>query len=240
MKSNFSKYIFIIFAIGIMIFAIIKIKNDEKKNDTQQVQTEEKTEEITKELKLGVASFDSINPILSKNKNIQDISKIIFDSLVTISTDYKAEPSLAKEWAKQSDTEYLIKLREDAKWSDGEKFTADDVRFTIDRLKDSDTIYSANVAHVIKVETVDNSTLKIILDQEVPFFEYNLTFPILSSKYYSDKEFTPNIVPLGTGMYKVTEVQTSAIILEKNEYYFDKETIIRIIHNIYYSQTNNT
>ena len=108
-----------------MIFAIIKIKNDEKKNDTQQVQIEEKTEEITKELKLGVASFDSINPILSKNKNIQDISKIIFDSLVTISTDYKAELSLAKEWAKQSDTEYLIKLREDVKWSDGEKFTAE-------------------------------------------------------------------------------------------------------------------
>ena len=236
MKSNFSKYIFIIFAIGIMIFAIIKIKNDEKKNDTQQVQIEEKTEEITKELKLGVASFDSINPILSKNKNIQDISKIIFDSLVTISTDYKAELSLAKEWAKQSDTEYLIKLREDVKWSDGEKFTADDVRFTIDRLKDSDTIYSANVAHVIKVETVDNSTVKIILDQEVPFFEYNLTFPILSSKYYSDKEFTPNIVPLGTGMYKVTEVQSSAIILEKNEYYWktdEKLTLEKITINLY-------
>ena len=236
MKSNFSKYIFIIFAIGIMIFAIIKIKNDEKKNDTQQVKTEEKTEEITKELKLGVASFDSINPILSKNKNIQDISKIIFDSLVTISTDYKAELSLAKEWAKQSDTEYLIKLREDVKWSDGEKFTSDDVRFTIDRLKDSDTIYSANVAHVIKVETVDNSTVKIILDQEVPFFEYNLTFPILSSKYYSDKEFTPNIVPLGTGMYKVTEVQTSAIILEKNEYYWktdEKLTLEKITINLY-------
>ena len=236
MKSNFSKYIFIIFAIGIMIFAIIKIKNDEKKNDTQQVQIEEKTEEITKELKLGVASFDSINPILSKNKNIQDISKIIFDSLVTISTDYKAELSLAKEWAKQSDTEYLIKLREDVKWSDGEKFTADDVRFTIDRLKDSDTIYSANVAHVIKVETVDNSTVKIILDQEVPFFEYNLTFPILSSKYYSDKEFIPNIVPLGTGMYKVTEVQSSAIILEKNEYYWktdEKLTLEKITINLY-------
>lgn len=236
MKSNFSKYIFIIFAIGIMIFAIIKIKNDEKKNDTQQVQTEEKTEEITKELKLGVASFDSINPILSKNKNIQDISKIIFDSLVTISTDYKAEPSLAKEWAKQSDTEYLIKLREDVKWSDGEKFTANDVRFTIDRLKDSDTIYSSNVAHIIKVETVDDSTVKIILDQEVPFFEYNLTFPILSSKYYSDKEFTPNIVPLGTGMYKVTEVQASAIILAKNEYYWktdEKLTLEKITINLY-------
>ncbi len=81
MKSNFSKYIF--YNICYRNNDICNYKNkksDEKKNDTQQVQTEEKTEEITKELKLGVASFDSINPILSKNKNIQDISKIIFDS----------------------------------------------------------------------------------------------------------------------------------------------------------------
>ena len=51
MKSNFSKYIFIIFAIGIMIFAIIKIKNDEKKNDTQQVQIEEKKKKQKKKQK---------------------------------------------------------------------------------------------------------------------------------------------------------------------------------------------
>ena len=139
MKSNFSKYIFFIFVIIIMVFAI-KIKNDEKNNEKQQTQAEETEEQIGTELKLGVASFDSINPILSKNKNIQDISKIIFDSLVTITPDYKAEAGLAKEWAKQSDTVYLIKLRDDVKWSDGEQFTANDVRFTIDRLKDSDTI----------------------------------------------------------------------------------------------------
>ena len=236
MKSNFSKYIFIIFAIGIMIFAIIKIKSDEKNSYKQQTQVEDKTEEIGTELKLGVASFDSINPILSKNKNIQDISKIIFDSLITISSNYKAEAGLAKEWAKQTDTVYIIKLRENVKWSDGEPFTSDDVRFTIDRLKDSDTIYSSNVAHVIRVESVDSTTVKITLDQEVPFFEYNLTFPILSSKFYSDKEFSPNIVPVGTGMYKVTEVQSSSIILGKNENYWNSSeelTLDKITINLY-------
>ena len=78
MKSNFFKYIFIIFATGIMIFAIIKIKKDENKVVQQVTETEEVQEEI-KEIKLGVASFDSINPILSQNKNIQDISKIIYE-----------------------------------------------------------------------------------------------------------------------------------------------------------------
>ena len=218
MKSNYFKYIFIIFAVLIMIFAIVKIKTDEQKKEAQVYETREETEEEITEIKLGVASFDSINPILSKNKNVQDISKIIFEPLMTLKSDYKIENCLAKECAKQNETTYIIKLRDDKKWSDGEKFTAEDVRFTIDRLKDSDTIYSSNVQYVTTVEIVDNTTVRIILSQEVPFFEYNLTFPILSSKYYSDKEFNADIVPVGTGMYKVSEVQDTALILTKNEY----------------------
>lgn len=225
MKSNYFKYIFIIFAIGIMIFAIIKIKKEEQKKEEQSyIVKEEIVQEIT-ELKLGVASFDSINPILSKNKNVQDVTKIIFEPLMTLSSNYKLEYCLAKEWAKQNETVYLIKLRDDKKWSDGEKFTSEDVRFTIDRLKDSDSIYSANVQHITTVEAIDETTIRIILDQEIPFFEYNLTFPILSSKYYSDKEFVPDIVPIGTGMYKVNEVQGSSLVLGKNEYYPKSEDL---------------
>lgn len=219
MKSKYFKYVFIAFAIAIMIFAVVKIKNDEqKKDETPKEATQDEKPEVT-ELKLGVALFDSINPILSKNKNVQNISKIIFEPLVTLTSDYKIEMCLAKECVKQNETTYLIKLRNDRKWADGQKFTADDVQFTIDRLKDSDTIYSANVQNVTTVEVVDAETLRITLNQEVPFFEYNLTFPILSSKYYSDKEFTADIVPVGTGMYKVSDVQDSTLILNKNEYY---------------------
>ena len=219
MKSKYFKYVFVAFAIAIMIFAVVKIKNDEqKKEETPKEATQDEKPEVT-ELKLGVALFDSINPILSKNKNVQNISKIIFEPLVTLTSDYKIEMCLAKECVKQNETTYLIKLRNDRKWADGQKFTADDVQFTIDRLKDSDTIYSANVQNVTTVEVVDAETLRITLNQEVPFFEYNLTFPILSSKYYSDKEFTADIVPVGTGMYKVSDVQDSTLILNKNEYY---------------------
>ena len=225
MKSNYFKYIFIIFAIVITIFAIVKIKTDEQKKEEPTYEIKEEAEQEITELKLGVASFDSINPILSKNKNVQDISKTIFEPLITLTSDYKIETCLAKEWAKQNETTYIIKLRDDKKWSDGQKFTSEDVRFTIDRLKDSDTIYSSNVQYVTTVEVVDDTTIRIILSQEVPFFEYNLTFPILSSKYYSDKEFNPDIVPVGTGMYKVSEVQESALVLSKNEYYAENNNL---------------
>ncbi len=225
MKSNYFKYIFIIFAVLIMVFAIVKIKTDEQKKEAQVYETKEETEEEITEIKLGVASFDSINPILSKNKNVQDISKIIFEPLMTLTSDYKIKTCLAKEWAKQNETTYIVKLQDNKRWSDGNKFTAEDIKFTIDRLKDSDTIYSSNVQYVTTVEVVDDTTVRIILSQEVPFFEYNLTFPILSSKYYSDKEFNADIVPVGTGMYKVSEVQDSALILTKNEYYPDANNL---------------
>lgn len=182
-----------------------------------------------------------MNPILTNNKNVQNISKLIYDPLVTLTSDYKAEPCLAKEWAKQSDNSYLIKLRENVKWSDGQRFTAEDVRFTIDRLKDTASIYSYQVQHVTGVDIVDDYTIRINLDSDVSFFEYNLTFPILSKDYYESEDFVnteKNSSPVGTGKYKIAEVQPSYITLVKNTSYWDKDvnyTLEKITVNLYSS-----
>ena len=189
MKSNWFKYIFIFFIIIILIFSIYKIKKDEQEKILEQ-QTISIEEEKIRELKLGISQIDTINPILSNNKNVQDISKLIYEPLVNLTSDYKAEPCLAIEWAKQSDNSYLIKLRENVKWSEGQRFTAEDVRFTIDRLKEIPSVYSYNVQYVISVDIVDDYTVRINLDREIPFFEYYLTFPILSSEYYEAEDFT--------------------------------------------------
>ena len=182
-----------------------------------------------------------MNPILTNNKNVQNISKLIYDPLVTLTSDYKAEPCLAKEWAKQSDNSYLIKLRENVKWSDGQRFTAEDVRYTIDRLKDTPSIYSYQVQNVTGVDIVDDYTIRINLDSDVPFFEYNLTFPILSKDYYESEDFVnteKNSSPVGTGKYKIAEVQPSYITLVKNTSYWDKDvnfTLEKITVNLYSS-----
>lgn len=239
MKSNFFKYFFIIFAIGIMIFAIFKIRSQEEKTEQEENEISSSTQEKVKEIKLGIASFDTMNPILSKNKNIQDISRLIYEPLITISSDYKAEACLAKEWAKQNATTYIVKLKENIRWSDGEKFTAEDVSYTIDRLKEGDSIYTSNVQDISNVEIVDDYTIRINLIKEVPFFEYNLTFPIMSSNYYVDKDFrNGGIVPVGTGMYQVTDVQSSYLILSKNSYWWGGSsnlTLETITLNLYSS-----
>ena len=240
MKSNWIKYVFIIFIIFILIFAVYKIKKEEQTNQEGTETTTGETKQ-TKEIKLGIAGLDTINPILSNNKNVQDITKLIYEPLVNLTSDYKSEACLAKEWAKQSDNSYLIKLRENVRWSNGQRFTSEDVRFTIDRLKDSQTIYSANVQNVTGVDIVDDYTLKINLDKEIPFFEYNLTFPILSKDYYEGEDFSntnKNSAPVGTGKFKITDAQSSYIILEKNSNWWNKEkeiTLEKITVNLYSS-----
>ena len=164
MKGNLIKYIFIVFVIAITIAVIYK---SHKSNETQQ--TEEQPisgteEEMIKEITLGIASFDTINPILSQNKQVQEVSRIIYEPLFELDSEYKLQKCLAKDWAKTSATTYLIKIRDDIKWSDGTAFTVEDVLFTIDVLKQIPSIYGNNVQYVVGANKVDEDTLQIKIE----------------------------------------------------------------------------
>lgn len=218
MKSNFFKYIFILFTIGIIIFAVymIYIKDDKIENKIEENSIEYQEEK--KDLRLGISNFDTINPLLSNNKEVLNINKLIFEPLITIDENYKANLCLATECSKISDTAYIIKIDNNKKWHDGSSLIAKDIQFTIDRLKEGKSIYSYNVEKVIGVEIIDANTVKINLAEEVPFFEYNLTFPIMPNNYYMGEDFNVSTkIPIGTGMYKITSIDSNNIILSKND-----------------------
>lgn len=162
--------------------------------------------------------------MLSNNKEVLNIDKLIFEPLITIDENYKTELCLASECSKTSDTSYVIKIDNNKKWHDGSPLIAKDIQFTIDRLKERKSIYSYNVEKVISVEILDASTVKINLSEEVPFFEYNLTFPILPNNYYLGEDFFASVkTPIGTGMFKITSIDSSNITLSKNEKWWNKE-----------------
>lgn len=221
-KSNIFKYVFILVIIVLICYCIYYVysKNKEKENDNSNTtQTQETT--ILTDMRLAIANFDTMNPILTNNKNVQDISKLIFEPLLDVDQEYKINPCLAQEWSKINDTTYLLKLRNDVKWQDGQNFTAKDVQFTIDKLKDTSiySVYSVNVGNIIQVEVIDDYTVRITLNEAVPFFEYNLTFPILSKSYYEGQDFVStekNSMPIGTGRYKITYHDGNKITLQKN------------------------
>lgn len=240
-KNNLFKYIFIIVIIvlAIVTYSFYKKERQEEENIKAAVQEAEDTANVVKELRLSISQIDSINPIVSHNKYVQEISKIIFDSLITLDENYNKQYSLATEISKIDDLTYIVKLRDDVKWSDGTEFKAEDVRYTAQLLKNINSVYSANIQHLIAIDILDDQTLKFTLDQAVPFFEYNLTFPIMSSEYYADSDFansekTNN--PLGTGMFKIVSYDEKVIGLEKNTEYWNSEknsVLEKININIY-------
>lgn len=213
MKANLFKYIFFIILITLIIISVYILYKD---GNVKSIATEQNKMKINllEEINIGILEFDTINPILSTNRDTQYVCKLIFEPLLDITKDFKLENKLAKEFSKINNKTYIIKLKEGILWHNNAKFTAKDVVFTINNLKKDtiNSIYKENVENIEKVETIDEYTLKILLKQEDPFFEYKMCIPILSSEYYEENTLNSKTKePIGTGQYKI-ESQKNNII----------------------------
>lgn len=213
MKTNIFKYIFFIIVIVLVGVAIYILYKDGNK-ETTNVQANKKEINIIKEMNIGISEYDSINPILSNNRDIQYIDKLIFQSLLDITYDFKIENLLAEEVSKINSITYIVKLKDDVYWHDGTKFTAKDVIFTVNNLRKENiaSIYKENISAINEIQQIDDYTIKIILKEETPFFEYNLCFPILASHSYEEGTLNSKTrVPIGTGKYKIDTIEDNLI-----------------------------
>lgn len=243
MKQGVFKYIFVLGFIILLIITYVVFYS--KGSTTEKIEDKvSTTSNLITNLRLGIAELDTLNPILTNNKNVKEISRLIFDSLVTVKNDYGLEFVLANGIAKENNTTYILTLRDNVKWQDGSSFTAQDVKFTIDTIKNINCSYSSNLKYIDWLEIIDEHTIKIILSQEVDFFEYNLTMPIISNNYYNGEDFRntdKNNYPMGTGMFKIASNENGLVKLVPSEFYWNsakKPLLTEIDINIYDSIGN--
>lgn len=223
MKGSSFKTILGIFIIILLLCVIYNsiLKKDKSAVIPNKVNLINEGTIIDNNIRIGIIEFDNINPILSNNKNVQDVSRLIFDHLFTLTQDYKLEGSLAREWAKLDEITYIVKLKEDIRWHDGNKFDVSDVIFTINALKKIgiESVYYYNVKNITEVQEIDEYTIKITIDKEIPYYEYNFIFPIISSKYFNEENFnleSKNIKPVGTGPFYISATENNTILLKKS------------------------
>jgi len=238
-NNNLFKYIFavvVVFIIGYTMYVLFQNKKEENNSTLDQTST---LSNIQTDLRFAITGLDTINPIISNNRNVQELSKIIYEPLVSLNENYKLEYRLAEEIARDEENSYIVKLRKGVLWSDRSEFNAYDVVFTIDFIKQSGvpTIYSENLREVTDLAVIDDHTLKITLATPVPFFEYNLTIPIMCKNYYEGEDFAVSEkLPIGTGMFRISEMSSNVIKLAQNEYYWDvdkKPMATEITVNLY-------
>ena len=73
--------------------------SEEQEEETNSVQ--ETSAKVLDNLTIGMCAYDTMNPLLTNNKEVINLSKIIFEPLINLTPDYRAELCLAKSVTKK-------------------------------------------------------------------------------------------------------------------------------------------
>ena len=124
--------------------------------------------------------LETLNPIFAKTSAERSAAKLLFAGLYKYDTTGNIKSDLAESMTvNQKETEYIVKLRKDLRWSDGKNITAADVVFTLKLLASPETRAEISGWQSIKFEKIDELTVKFILPSSYAPFVHALTFPVL-------------------------------------------------------------
>lgn len=144
-------------------------------------------------------------------------------------------PWLGEKWEYNTDyTELTVTLRKDAKWSDGTPFTADDVVFSLNMLKQNapQMLYSTIIdASVESAEAVDSATVRIKLKAPAPRWAVeNLATGqaarfVVVPKHIWEGQDAQNFAnldiekgwPIGTGPYKLVKAGADSVFFDRRD-----------------------
>ncbi len=152
---------------------------------------------------------------------------VVYDSLIAYDEDAnKFTPLLAKSWKRIDDRTIEFVMRDDVKWHDGQKFTADDAVYTLNWLIDPATKlrFKEFWSWIAEVEKTGPDTIRVIAATPTAFDESRMAYltAILPQHVHGKLEDKVAFgrAPVGTGMYKVTSVdENKGTMLEQNPNY---------------------
>ena len=167
----------------------------------------------------GFGGFDSLNPFINKGVPADDIG-MIYDTLTRHGLDepFTEYGLLAEKIEKAPDNAWVrFYLRPEARFHDGQPVTAEDVKFSFDTLMSKGApMYRGYYADVEKVEVESPQRVRFVFKQagnrELPLIVGQL--PVLPKHWWAERDFSKgNLdVPLGSGPYKVADVQAGRSI----------------------------
>lgn len=172
----------------------------------------------------GSNDYTRINPAMDEHG---EINVLIFDGLTDHDGNNEVVPRLAKSWDyDEENSTYTFHLEEGVKWHDGEPFTAEDVKFTIEAIMDpaNESENAPNYEDVESITVIDDHTVEFKLSApNVAFLDY-MTMAILPKHLLEGENMQESDffrAPVGTGPFKLAKWdEGQQIVLEKNEDYF--------------------
>lgn len=184
-------------------------------------------------------------PVLSQNSDPTAIvstadymfSEAVYDGLLNLTEKGKV-PALAESWTISEDGKQIdFKLRKNVNFHNGDPFTAEDVKFTFERIIAPDSTHSYRrgfIDAIERIDVVDPHTARFILKQPWPGFFTTARFAlthIVPKSYYEKvgaKGFKEK--PVGTGAYKLAEWKAGEWTkFEANDQYWGEKPTVKFV-----------
>ncbi|MBD1223050.1 peptide ABC transporter substrate-binding protein [Virgibacillus halodenitrificans] len=240
---------FLLFVLGLILF--MTACGDTEDKQEKESSSSNKDEKVVKISAPG--EIPGIDPVMADNDFSFNVINQINEGLYRLDKEGKPQLAIAaKEPEVSKDKKvYTFKLREDALWSDGSPVTAHDFEYAWKKVVDPKTgaAYGPqleeivlNATEILKgdkpvddlgIEALDDHTLKVTLENGVPFFKELLTtatfFPQPQEyiEEQGDKYATDSDHALYNGPFVLDDWTGTGMswTYKKNENYWDKEAV---------------
>ncbi len=247
MALMLSLVIFASFAIGCSKPADEGAKtNEESKTaeETQEPKETEKTDGIQEggTFIIGMSREPGqYNPCATADDAAYQIIQNVFNKLLKINGNGEIIPDLAESYEYKDEGKTLIfHLHDNVKWHDGEDFSAEDVKWTFDKIISEKGFASNSLSDVEAVNVIDDNTVEFKLKEAnsglLGYIAWVGTY-IMPKHIYDGTDWLENPAnhaPIGTGPFKfVEQKEGESVTLEKNPDFFGKGPYVdKLIYRI--------
>lgn len=129
-------------------------------------------------MRIGLQPIVQTDPALISSDGEVAVANNVYDYLVDVDAASVVRPRLARSWTVSDDgLTYVFKLAEGVKFHDGSAFSANDVVWTFNRLRDPDLGFptSSLYENIDTIEATGDLEVTFTLKQPNPFFLYDLS-----------------------------------------------------------------
>ncbi len=150
---------------------------------------------------LAYTSNDTLNPYSAQTKNNQELTTLLYDSLIRLDENMEPEYVIA-DTITLNGTSCVIELK-DVRFSDGSSVTAEDVTYSIEAAKGATNgRYQTVVENIASQSAASAKTVSITLRHPDPYFVNLLDFPIFKKGTENNKNADNKALPpVGSGRY---------------------------------------
>ena len=188
------------------------------------------------DLRVGYSSdITTLDPANHRSRVTEGVIHNMYDAVVTRTDDMRVVPEIAESITQIDPTTWEVVIRKGIKFHDGSELTAEDVKFTFDRLTKENAMDGKTSPRKSLVgpvaDTIVTGPLKVQfkLASPWPIFKAYLPFNQVVSKAFVEKVGTDGMATraMGSGPFKLVEWRRGdSVILERFEGYYGGATDI--------------